>query len=431
VRLPGRRPFDLARGEVEALPPVRWAVDLGMFQFLIVLPTTVGIVVVLLSAAVGVEHPSVNFGLVFTWVVWWSALLVSFALFGRAWCLACPVGAVGEWLQRLSFWWRSPRTAGLELAWPRPLRGMWLPTALFVGFVYLDNGYGMSNSPRMTAGLVVVLTLAAAWVALIFERRAFCRYHCPLTAFIGLNSLASMFELRRRDPGECGAPCPTKDCFRGNERRYGCPMSEFPGGGIDSNLHCNLCMECVKSCPRDNIVLRFRPPGRDLWTMSRPRLDGAIGATVIVGMATVVPFLVVLLLPATRSLLALLLPAGVPPNDPPRLAAIAVLLAAGVGASVALAFGSSRLARVAARAPGPSARSLFVRYAFALIPIGLSRFLADALDHAARTWGALGDVARALLLDDHEAGLASLIPMAGLAVLLTWISLWTLGLALL
>ena len=165
---PGRRPLSLLRGEVQALPPVRWAVELGMFQFLTVLPTTVAVVIVLISAAVGVEHPSVNFGMVFTWVIWWGSLLVSFVLFGRLWCLVCPVGAAGDWVQRLSLWWRSPLTAGLDRAWPRPLRGMWLPTALFVVFVFFDNGYGMSNSPRMTAGLVVVLTLMAAWVGLVF-----------------------------------------------------------------------------------------------------------------------------------------------------------------------------------------------------------------------------------------------------------------------
>lgn len=476
---PAPRPRLAVHRDLAALPPVRWAVELGPFQFLLVLPTTVGVIIVVLSAAVGVEHPSVNFGMVFTWVVWWSALLVSFVLFGRAWCLLCPVGAVGDWLQRLSFWWRSPRSAGLSWAWPRRLRSLWLPTSLFVAFVFLDNGYGMSNSPRMTAGLVVVLTLGAAWVALLFERRAFCRYLCPLTAFIGLLSLASMFELRRRDPGACGAACPTKDCYRGNERRYGCPMGEFPGGGMESNLHCSLCMECVKSCPRDNLVLRLRPPGLDLWAMSRPRLDGAVGASVIVGLATVVPLLMILLLPATRSLFSLVLPAGVPPNDPPRLAAVAVLLGMGVGVSLGLVFAFSLLARLAAGRA--TTRALFSRCAYTLIPLGLSRFLADVLDHALRTWGALGDVTRALMLDfplnrvvpgqvsvvhllgpvavyaiqavllagglfwslyamrrvclglfaDRDAALAALVPMAGLGLLLTWVSLWTLGLALL
>jgi polyferredoxin len=476
---PVERPTLAVYRDLAALPPLRWAVELGAFQFLTVLPTAAGVVIVVLSAAVGVEHPSVNFGMVFTWVVWWSALLLSFVLFGRAWCLVCPVGAVGEWLQRLSFWWRSPRTAGLGFTWPRRLRGLWLPTALFVAFVFLDNGYGMSNSPRMTAGLVVVLTLGAAWVALLFERRAFCRHLCPLTAFIGLLSLASMLELRRRDPGACGAACPTKDCYRGNERRYGCPMGEFPGGGMESNLHCNLCTECVKSCPRDNLVLRFRPPGLDLWAMSRPHLDGAVGAVVIVGLATVVPLLLILLLPATRSLFSLVLPAGTPPNDPPRLAAVAVLLAMGVAASLGLVSAFSLLARLAAGRA--TTRALFTRYAYTLIPLGLSRLVADVLDHVLRTWGALGDVTRALMLDfplnrvvpgevsvvhllgpvavyavqvvllagglfwslhamrrvslglfaDRAVALASLVPMAGLGLLLTWVGLWTLGLALL
>jgi polyferredoxin len=476
--MPVSPPSGRRRLELQSLPPVRWAVDLGAFQFVIVALTTLGMAIVLCSAAVGVEHPSVNFGLVFTWVLWWSALLVSFVVFGRAWCLACPVGAVGEWLQRVSLWWRSPRSASLGWAWPRRLRGMWFPTGLFVVFVFLDNGYGMSNSPRMTAGLVVVLTLVAAWTSLVFERRVFCRYLCPLTAFIGLNALASAFELRRRDPGVCATACPTKDCYRGNERRYGCPMSEFPGG-MESNLHCTLCMECVKSCPRENIALRLRSPGLDLWAMSRPRLDGAVGASVLVGLATVVPFLLLLLLPGTRGLLSLALPAGAPPNDPPRLAAVALLLVAGVAASGGLVYAFSLLSRLAAAAP--TTRPLFTRYAYALIPIGLSRLLADVLDHVLRTWGALGDVTRALILDfplnrvvpgqvsvvhllepvtvyalqtgliviglvwglaamrrisqalfaDRETALASLIPMAGLALLLSWVSLWTLGLALL
>ncbi len=460
--------------------PVRRAVGLPMFQFLTVLPTVAVVAVVLASSAFGLDHPSLNFGLVATWVVWWGALLLSFVVFGRAWCLVCPLGAAGEWLQRLSLWWRPSVTAGFNLPWPRRLRHMWLATGLFVVFVFLDNGYGMSNNPRMTAGLVAVIALGAAWVGLIFERRAFCRYVCPLTSFIGLGALASMFELRRRDPGTC-ATCPTKDCYRGNERHWGCPMGEYPGGAMDGNLYCILCTECVKSCARSNIVMRFRAPGRDLWAMRRPRLDGALGTAVIVGLATVVPLLVVSFLPALRSFLARLLPAGVPPNDPPRLVAVGLLFSAGIAVSIGLVYGGSALSRLATLQSTTRTRVVFTRYAYALIPIGLAKMMADLLDHALRTWGALGDVTRALLLDfplnrvmplrvtavhllgpmgvyaaqvalllvgllsslvalrriseslftDGEAGLASFMTMAGLGLLLTIASLWTLGIGLL
>jgi polyferredoxin len=460
--------------------PARRALGLPIFQFLTVLPAAAMVGVVLASSAFGLEHPGLNFGLVATWLLWWGALLLSIGVFGRAWCLVCPLGAAAEWLQRLSLWWRSPYTAGLDLPWPRRLRTMWPATGLYVLFVFLDSGYGMSNSPRMTAALVVLIALAAAWVSLIFERRAFCRWVCPLTSFIGLGALASMFELRRRDPGTCSA-CSTKDCFRGNERRWGCPMGEYPGGGMDSNLYCILCTECLKSCPRSNIVVRFRTPGRDLWAMRRPRIDGAWSAAVIVGVVTVVPLLVVVFLPALRHLLSRVVPAGSPPNDPPRLLAAALLFAAGIAVTTGLVYGGSALGRLAALPSGTTARTVFTRYAYALVPIGLSKLMADLLDHALATWGALPDVTRALLLDfplnrvmpermtavsplgpiavyaaqvalllvglvwtlcamrrvsdnlfiDREAALASFVPMAGVALILSLVSVWTLGIGLL
>jgi len=458
----------------------RALLGLHAFQFLLVLPTTVIVAVVLASGAVGMDHPSVNFGTVFTWVVWWGTLLVSFVILGRAWCLVCPLGAIGEWVQRLSLWWRSSAGAGLGLRWPKRLRNLWPATALFVVFIFLDNAYGMSNSPRLTAGLIAVLALGAAWVDFVFERRAFCRYVCPLTAFIGLNALVSAFELRGRDPDVCRDRCATKDCFRGNRRHWGCPMSEFPGGAMDTNLYCILCTECVKSCPHGNIALRWRPPGRDLWAMRKPRTDGAFAAVIVLALATVVPFVMVAFLPRARSVLSGLLPAGTPPNDPPRLVAAALLFAIGAGATLGLVWIWSCLSRAAAGDRTVATRTLFTRYAYALIPIGLSKFLVDLLDHALRTWGALSDVTRALLLDfplnrvmpdrltvvhllaptsvyvlqvalllaglvlslnamhrislrvsrDHRAAFASFLPMAGLALVLSLVSIWTLGMGL-
>jgi polyferredoxin len=464
-----------------ALRSVRRALRLRPFQFLVSVPAVLIVAVVVASTWLGIDHPGFNFGTVFTWVVWWGALLISFIFLGRAWCLVCPVGLVGEWIQRLSFWGRSRYPAGLKLPWPRPLRNLWLATGLFLAFIWLDNGYGMSNSPRLTAGLIAVLTLASAWIGLLFERRAFCRYVCPLTAFIGLNSLFSILELRRRAGDVCRADCATKDCYRGNATTYGCPMGEFPGGAMDTNLLCILCTECIKGCGHDNIGLRLRVPGRDLWAMRRPRVDGAFAAVTVVGLATLIPLVTYAWLPTVRRLLATVLPAGLPPNDPPRLVGVGLLFALGLGASVALVYGFSYLSHRAAGVRTLPARALFVHYAYAVIPLGLFKFLADLLDHALRTWGTLGDVTRALMLDfprnrvvsgrvtvvqllgpvetyliqtllllggllftlfalhrislrlfeDRDVALASFLPMAGLGVVLTLVSLWMLGAPLL
>ena len=465
------------RRDLLALRPVHRALRFRPFQFLAILPAALVVAVVLASTWLGIDHPGFNFGTVFTWVVWWGALLVSFIFLGRAWCLVCPVGAAGEWIQRLSFWGRSRHTAGLQWPWPRPLRNLWLATGLFLVFIWLDTGYGISNSPRLTAGLIVVLIVVSAWIGFLFERRAFCRYLCPLTAFIGVNSLFSMLELRSRDGEVCRTDCPTKDCYRGNDTTYGCPMGEFPGGAMDTNLFCILCTECIKGCGHDNIGLRLRAPGRDLWAQRRPRVDGAFAAITVVGLATLAPLVTWAWLPALRRSLAALLPAGVPPNDPPRLVAVSLLFLLGLGATVALVYGFSFLSQRAGGAGTVPARTLFVHYAYAFVPLGLFRLLADLLDHAARTFGTLGDVTRALLLDfprnrvvsgrvtvvqllgpvqtylmqtvllvggllftlfalhrislrlfeDRDAALASFLPMAGLGVVLTLMSLWMLG----
>jgi len=38
------------------------------------------------------------------WVIWWSLLIISLALAGRIWCFMCPFGAIGDWVQRRTFY---------------------------------------------------------------------------------------------------------------------------------------------------------------------------------------------------------------------------------------------------------------------------------------------------------------------------------------
>lgn len=475
---PWSGPARPARGgrDLLALGFVGRVVRLRAFQFLLVLPAAALVGLVMISSAVGVDHPGFNFGTVVTWVVWWGGLLLSLVLLGRIWCLVCPVGAVGDWVQRLCLWGRTRYAPGFGVKWPKSLRSLWVPTLLFGAFVWLDSGYGVANSPRLTAALIVTLLLASAWVGLIFERRTFCRYVCPLTSFLGLASLAAMVELRARDPGVCQTRCASKDCYRGNARHHGCPMGAFPGGGMDSNLDCTLCTECVRGCPHDNLGVWLRPPGRDLWAMRRPRADGAAASAIVVGLASLVPFLMVLLLPGVRSLAA-----GWIAGEGARLIALTLVFLVGAATSVALVRAFSHLAHWVAGVREVPARRVFVTSAHALLPVGLAKFLADLADHAFRTWGTLGAVTRALLADfpwnravpaplsavhllgaeatyliqvalllaglglslhamsrialrlfgRPEVAAPGLLPLAGLGVLFTLVNVWTLGMPLL
>lgn len=52
--------------------------------------------------------------------------------------------------------------------------------------------------------------------------------------------------------GICG------ECYRGTEKGWACAWFQKMGG-MDRNNYCGLCMECVKSCPHDNITVYGRP----------------------------------------------------------------------------------------------------------------------------------------------------------------------------
>jgi ferredoxin len=75
-----------------------------------------------------------------------------------------------------------------------------------------------------------------------------------------------------------------KDCYVGNKKGYGCPMFEIIPA-MDSNNLCNFCGECIKSCPKNNITLRFRPFFKDAWTTGKKSLDEAALAVALVGVS--------------------------------------------------------------------------------------------------------------------------------------------------
>ncbi|OGH63531.1 MAG: hypothetical protein A3I06_05125 [Candidatus Lindowbacteria bacterium RIFCSPLOWO2_02_FULL_62_12] len=78
--------------------------------------------------------------------------------------------------------------------------------------------------------------------------------------------MTSTLALRSKDLDVC-AKCKTKSCSVGSDKGWACPWGIYMGK-LDRNNYCGLCMECVKSCPNDNIGLFLRP------AMSDTRIKG-------------------------------------------------------------------------------------------------------------------------------------------------------------
>ncbi len=377
---------------------IRRLAKLHALQFLLIAPATLFFIIAFISIIFGVQHPAFNFGMVFTWVVWWGMLIFLIVIVGRGWCAMCPFGAFGEWVQRLSLWRKRKWSLGFNFKYPRRLQNLWLAIGFFVVFIFLDNGYGLSNSPPLTVGLIVVLILGAIWVSLFFRRRTFCLYHCPLTVLLGMGAMFAPFEMRRKDAEVC-RQCRTKACFNDSEHAYGCPMGEYQGRGIDTNRDCILCTECISACPHDNIGMKFRLWGHDLWARRKGKLDESVGSLIIAALVTTVSLFLVLFLPPVKSFMEKILPAGAPPNDWPRIVSIGLLYLSAIAITLSLMYGFSYLSKLFSGVKNTSTKTFFIHFGYAAIPLGIMKFIADITDHVLRTWGAIFDVVGALFRD--------------------------------
>ncbi len=151
----------------------------------------------LFGSAVG----SHNFAIIFVWIAWWTALKLVFIPFGgRSWCSICPIPMPGEWLQQGGIL-EPGQGIGLGKRWPRCLQGSWLQAGGFLliglfGAVTLTS----AGSPPGSCWASIVLSLV---LSLVFERRSFCSYLCPIGGFTGLYAQAGPVEVRVKDPEVC------------------------------------------------------------------------------------------------------------------------------------------------------------------------------------------------------------------------------------
>ncbi len=288
------------RSELTRFPLVKFMLKNRWPQLLAWSVMLAGFFFAILSGFFGTPVGNRNFGIVFVWIAWWAVLiLVAVPFFGRGWCAVCPIPLPGEWLQRGAMLGppeKKPRW--FNLRWPNRLRNIWLQNLTFT-LVALFSSV-ILTTPRVTAIVLAAMLFLAIGMSIVFERRTFCRYICPVGGFIGLYAQAAPLELRVKDKQVC-LVCKDKPCYNGtstvrqdeggaslsagSEAGYGCPWDVFPGG-LTKNTYCGLCMECLRTCPYDNITLNVRPFSADL-AKSSTRMDEAFKAFIMLGAAMI------------------------------------------------------------------------------------------------------------------------------------------------
>jgi len=403
-RLFGIIPLDW-RFELTKYKPIRTLFKSRLFPLVFVLLNLLIFAVVLVAGFVGgFSAGNVNFGVMVVWILWWVLLMTLFVPFvGRFWCMVCPFPLVGDWLQRGKLIGvGSQKLRGLNKKWPKRFRNLWPVTAcfimstLFVGFFTVQ--------PFATFVLLAVIVIGAIVIALVYEKRSFCLYLCPVSGFQGLYANFAACEVRVKDPEICKTHTP-KTCYVGNECGYGCPWMELPFD-LNRNTYCGLCLECFKTCPHDNMALNIRPFGTDLLTerrrtddlYNRRGLDEAFKSLTMIGV-----------------LFAFFLTMQGPYGWIRDMVRATSLGGYGlfVGAYIALNFliipGAfllvSYLSKIVSGDSTVSLKNVFVGFSYALIPIGVARWAAFSLgiilpngsylprvfsDPFARGWNLLG-----------------------------------------
>jgi len=379
--LPGR-PRRRAPWRLDLLrlfPRFAWLLERRWFQFALVAPMVVILFFFLIAGFAGSPIGNRNIIVTIVWIFWWFVLITLMVPFGgRVWCMLCPLPFFGEWFARRRLVGVRPEAesstslarGSLNRRWPRALSGLWVQNLLFLAMCSVSTI--LVTRPALTAAVLGGMLGMAVVVHAVFRRRSFCRYLCPLNAWMSLYSMTAMTEVRARDPELCAA-CHRRSCMTGRSaggasEAWRCPWLETPWR-MRRNNYCGLCMECIKACPNRNMTVNARPPCADT-ALTRP--DEAWMAFIMITL--VVAYSVTLLGPWG------IVKEWANVTEVGNWGGFAIHTGVVWATALALVPGLWYLAALLGRRLSGSrqvpASTLFLRYAYLLVPLGLLAWMA-------------------------------------------------------
>jgi transcriptional regulator with GAF, ATPase, and Fis domain/NAD-dependent dihydropyrimidine dehydrogenase PreA subunit len=240
--------------------------------------SSIFLVITLLMLFLGHKDGQLNF----VNILFWSAgifgmYLITFVS-GRFLCGICPFAAAGDSVKRFK---------NFNLQIPKILvsYGRYITIGLVVLVFWFEGITAIPQSSTLTAYLIIFILSGAVISGLLFERRVWCRYVCPLGGLFGVYSLASITSLKA-NRSVCLNQCETHDCYLGTQLTKGCPMYLHPYG-LENGRDCVLCMNCYKNCSHSSIKVNLQVPGSDIGNMSNRSLSESLLCLSLLGILLV------------------------------------------------------------------------------------------------------------------------------------------------
>lgn len=331
---------------------------------------------IIIAGLYGTPIPEKNIATILTWNLWWAGLIFSIFFLGSAWCAICPWDAMAQWLVRRRLWRRAEPNNSLNLRVPRQLRSVWPALIIFIGFTWLELGAGITVDPYATASIALLMVVMATVSMAVYQRKAFCRYFCPIGRTIGFYSQLSVVELRPIDNEIC-ANCQTLECYHGSGNVDPCPTGLMMGS-LQQNTYCTSCGNCSQSCPDENVSWRLRSPSVEAVQSARPHWDEACFMIALLALTsfhglTMMPFWGDWISQLARAI-----------GDSGQLlwsfsVGIALCIMAVSVFYVAMVFVTQKLSGI-----GQSFKQIFSTFAFVALPLAFAYHMAHNLNHLIR-----------------------------------------------
>ncbi|WP_458776936.1 sigma 54-interacting transcriptional regulator [Desulforhopalus sp. 52FAK] len=210
----------------------------------------------------GPSSPTSNIGLTIGWYIGWPLMFFSFFFLARTWCGVCSFAAPGTLLQ--NFIKPTRKLPAFMVNYSG-----WIMAVLCILVFWIEIVWDAYNNRYLTGAIILIITFGSVLFSVLYSRRAWCRYLCPLGAVNAIFSMPSVMELRSNSH-VCLNRCQSHACYHGDSEIPGCPMFRHPYL-VDDNRDCIMCAKCIKACDNSSIQLNVRLAPQELWSLETPR----------------------------------------------------------------------------------------------------------------------------------------------------------------